>query len=302
MDLRCDNCGAALVVDPGQRTTRCPYCASPAIVERPPAPDRPTPAFTLPFTVGEGRAREIVRGWLGSRGFFREPELRNATIEEMRGVYVPAYLYAAIARTSYRAEIGEEYQETETYTEKDSQGNTVTRTRTVTKTEWRDLAGEHASYVMDVVVTASRGLANAELEAVEPFDLRQMRRYTPALLSGWIAEEPTRALDACVKMARDEALAGVARALERFMPGDKHTGLVQGTTLESETASLMHVPVWVLAARHDPKKPAVRIVVNGQTGRTFGKAPLSVPRVVGAIVLGLAIVALIVFLLQRGGG
>lgn len=301
MDLRCETCGAALVVTAAERTARCPYCGSPSIVERAPTRDRPDPTFTLPFVVGQERAREIVRGWLSSRGFFRTPELRHATIEEMRGVYVPAYLYAAVARSTYRARIGEDYQETETYTTKDSDGNTVTRTRTVTKTEWCDLAGRHASYVMDVVVTASRGLANAELEAVEPFDLRQMRRYSPALLSGWIAEEPTLTLDECVRSARDEALAKIRRELDAFMPGDKHADLTFETTLEHEAASLTHVPVWVLAARHDPRKPAVRILVNGQTGLTYGKAPLAWVRiVVVAVVVVVAIVCLVVAL-TRGG-
>src|SRR5690606_16192924 len=118
-----------------------------------------------------------------TRGFFRDPKLKTASISEMRGVYVPAYLYAAIAHSSYSASIGEEYQETETYTTTVN-GKTVTRTRTVTKTEWRPLSGRHSAYVMDVIVTASRGLPNAELEAVEPFDLRQMRRYDGALISG----------------------------------------------------------------------------------------------------------------------
>ena len=283
-----------------ERTTRCPYCASPAIVQRPPSRDLPEPAFTMPFVVGTERARELVRGWLSSRGFFRAPELKTATIEEMRGVYVPAYLYAAVARSTFRAQIGEHYQETETYTEKDSQGNTVTRTRTVTKTEWRELAGRHASYVMDVVVTASRGLANAELEAIEPFDLRQMRRYAPALLAGWIAEEPTLSLDDCVRTARAEALQKVGRALGAFMPGDTHTDLAFETSLEGETASLVHVPVWVLAARHDPKKPPVRIVVNGQSGLAHGKAPLSALRIAVAVVFGLVVLAAAYLLATRG--
>ncbi len=301
MDLRCDNCGAALVVSGSERTTRCPYCASPSIVERPPTRDQPSPTFTLPFVVGQERAREVVRGWLASRGFFREPQLRSATIEEMRGVYVPAYLYAAVARSAYRAQIGEEYQETETYTDKDANGNTVTRTRTVTKTEWRDLAGRHASYVMDVLVTASRGLANAELESVEPFDLRQMRRYSPALLSGWIAEEPTLSLDDCVRSARGEALAKVGRELDAFMPGDRHTGLTFQTDLEHETAALLHVPVWVLAARHDPQKPPVRILVNGQTGLTHGVAPLSWRRIAVVVLLVIAaLLALFLALSVRG--
>lgn len=302
MDLRCDNCGAALVVDASARTTRCPYCASPAIVERPPAPDRPVPAFTLPFTVGGERAHAAVRAWLRSRGFFRDPKLRTAAISEMRGVYVPAYLYAAIARSDYEAEIGEEYSETETYTVSVN-GKTETRTRTVTKTEWRSLRGRHTGYVMDVLVTASRGLANHELELLEPFDLKQMRRYEPAFFSGWIAEEPVLTLAQCYELARREALAKVASALAEFMPGDSHRALRHTTHLQHESAALMHVPVWILAARHDPTKPPVRVVMNGQSGEVFGQAPLSWPRIllaIGIVVLLLGGALLLAWLRSEG--
>jgi DNA-directed RNA polymerase subunit RPC12/RpoP len=290
LDLRCDNCGASLVVDAHVRTARCPYCASPAIVERPPSHDRPVPVFTLPFVVDTEHAHALVRRWLHSHGFFRDPKLRTAVIDEMRGVYVPAYLYAAIARSQYAAEIGEDYTETQTYTTTDSKGNSVTRTRQVTKTEWRSLQGRRSGYVMDVIVTASRGLPNHELERIEPFDLRQMRRYHPGLFAGWIAEEPTLTLGACFELARAEALEKVGRALAAFMPGDSHRSLRHSTTLEHETAALMHVPVWILAARHDPQKPPVRIVMNGQSGEVFGRAPLSWARIILVIVVVLAII------------
>ncbi len=35
------------------------------------------------------------------------------------------------------------------------------------------------------------------------------------------------------------------------------------------------VPIWVFAVRYDEKKPPLRILVNGQTGKVFGKIPIS---------------------------
>jgi len=285
VDLQCQNCGAALVVTGYERTAKCPYCASPQIIERPALPDRPQPSFTIPFAIGVGPAQELVRGWLKSRGFFRDPSLKTAAISEIRGVYVPAYLYAAVAHSSFSASIGEDYQETESYTDYDANGNPQTRTRSVTRTEWRPISGWHSAYVMDVVVTASRGLQNAELSAIEPFDLRQMRRYSDALIAGWIAEEPTLSREQCLEQARAEALQKTGSALSRFMCGDRQTGLRYETRFENETADLMHVPVWVLAARHDPTKPPLRLLVNGQSGATFGHAPLSALRIAILIVL-----------------
>jgi hypothetical protein len=238
-----------------------------------------------------------VRHWQKSRGIFTHSGLKRANIDTIKGVYVPAYLYTALAHTSYRAQIGENYQETETYTTTDSNGNTVTRTRTVTKTEWRSLHGRHSSYVTDVLVTASRGVTNAELELVEPFDYRGLRRYAPGLLSGWIAEDPTMTVEECVALARAETLQVVGQALGGFMPGDSHRELAYQTNLERETIDLVHVPLWVLAVRHDPQKPPVRVLVNGQTARVWGKAPLSWVKIVLAVVGVLApIVAVVIWI------
>ena len=304
MNVECQTCGASLVLEAAERTAVCPYCASPSVVERPPAPGRPVPVFGLGFVLTRDAASLAVRDWLGRRGWFVRSGVKSGSIDSIRGVYVPAYLYTAMAQTAYRAEIGEDYQETETYTETDSQGNTVTRTRTVTRTEYRSLAGQHAGYVMDVLVTASRSLPNAELEAIEPFDLRMIRRYSPALLSGWTAEEPTLDPAQCAALARQETLEKIGQELASFMPGDSHTGLWFQTALDRESADLIYVPVWVLAVRYDAKRPPFRMVINGQTGAIHGKAPLSWLKILLAVLIVLALIAtpFVVAALTGGSG
>ena len=290
--LQCQECGAELVL--GQyRTTVCPYCACPTVVERPAAPDRPNPAFVLPFTVTREHATAAVRRWQSRLRLVRR-SLDQATIEEIKGVYVPAYLYSAVCSAQYQAEIGENYTVVETYTTTVN-GKTVTRTRTRTKTEWRFLSGEHAAYATDLVVTASRGLPNAELEHIEPFDLRTLRRYGAPLVSGWLVEEPSLTLAECTALAREEAQRQEAARLEAFMPGDSHRGLTFTMSLRDETIDPILVPVWVLAIRPEPSLPAVRVVANGQSAEVWGPERLSPVKIVlwvlGALVLiGLAVV------------
>ena len=96
----CNQCGASLAFE-GVRTTTCPYCASPNFVERPPSTNQPNPTFCLPF-IGDAKwARARFERWLGSRTMFADSALKRATVEDMRGVYLPAYLYSAVARTDY---------------------------------------------------------------------------------------------------------------------------------------------------------------------------------------------------------
>lgn len=296
--LACETCGASLVVG-NQRTAACPYCASPSVVERPATVDRPNPAFVIAFGAGDELPKRALATWVSSQSIFADSALSRAKVEDLKGIYVPAYLYSAVARSSYSAEIGEEYQETETYTVTVN-GKTETRTRTVTKTEYRSLHGEKVGYVTDVIVTASKGLPNAELEAVEPFDLRQLRRYDPALISGWLTEEPSHVPAECMALARGEAVTLEGKRLSAFMPGDSHRELVYKTRVEWETLDPVLVPVWVLAVRYRLDKPPLRIVVNGQTGQAAGKAPLSPIKIGIAVMLAVIMIIGIVVLVMGG--
>jgi hypothetical protein len=293
--FECGECGAVLTVASYERSTVCPYCDAPAVVERS-GTVAASPAFALGFVIPRERAHELARAWIRGRWFARSDFLR-APIGKTRGVYLPAYLYGAVARTRYAAEIGEAYTETETYTTTDSQGRTVTRTRVVTKTEWRPLEGEHAAYVRDVVVTASRSLPNDVLERIEPFDLRALRRYAPAMIAGWQSEEPSLEPAACGELARAEAVAKIGEELPRFMPGDSYRGLRYQTSVASECLDLVLLPIWVLAVRYADGKPAARVLVNGQSGRVSGDVPRSAWKIALAVLACLGLIALGVLLL-----
>ena len=295
----CGTCGAGLQFT-GVRTETCPYCASDNFVERPPAADRPRPEMVIAFTGDAAVARRRLDAWLGSRTWFADARIKRARIEDLRGVYLPAYLYSAVSQTDYTASIGEHYTETETYETTDSEGRKKTQTRSVTRTEYRPLAGHHVGYVTDVLVSASLGLGHAELGAIEPYDFLQLRRYSPAVITGWIAEEFSRDADDCRRASRAEAIDEVGLRLRRFMPGDSHSDLAWRTTVAWESLAPVLVPVWVLAVRYRDDRPPLRVVINGQTGAIAGKVPLAWWKIALAVVV-VAAVAAAIALLWHGG-
>lgn len=296
--FRCEGCGAALSLRASERTQICPYCASPNVVAGALDTTRPEPRFCVPHAQGETLARQALADWQKRLGFFRHPGVRRAHLENFKGVYVPGVLYSAVARARYDVSIGEEYYETETYTTTEN-GKTVTRTRQVKKHEWVPLSGEYDAYATDVVVSASSGIPNDELEAVEPFDFRGLRRYSPGLVAGWPVETPSRSDADCLAMARKELQAGINQRLAAFMPGDRHSDLSSSTRIEHESAEPMLVPLWVLALKYDEQKPALRVLINGQTGKTAAKVPWSWPRIAVAIVAGLLVVGGIVLFAMK---
>ena len=58
------------------------------------------------------------------------------------------------------------------------------------------------------------------------------------------------------------------------------------------------LPVWVLAIRYAKDKPLVRLVINGQTGKLWGRSPLSWPKIVASILFAIAVIVAISLVLR----
>jgi len=284
LEVSCAACGARLIIATTRRTARCPYCDSPSVVDRPATEDRPDPIFAIGFAVDRDQARSALRAYLQHRRW-APGALRRATADKVEGVYLPSYLYSAVASSGFTAQIGENYTELQFDPKRK-------RMRRVTKTELRSLRGGHRCYVADRFVTASQGVANSELEAVEPFDPGDLRRYGPALVSGWVSEEPSLGREACLELARAEARDGVRVRLVGFMPGDSHHSLQCTTDLTDEALDLVLLPVWVCSVRWRHDRPPVRLLVNGQTGAVGGEIPVSWAKIAAAVGAGLALAGL----------
>jgi hypothetical protein len=257
------------------------------------------PRFAIAFARDERVVKRALRAWIGSRSWLVDPALRRATVADLRGVYVPSYLYSAAARTSYSVRIGEHYTVEESYYESEPDGKRVEKTRSVTRTEYRPLAGHHLGYITDVLVSASRGVASSELARLGPWDFRQLRRFAPELISGWICETSAIAEPQCLATARARAHEDIGDRLRGFLPGNSHSDLRWRSDLEWESLDAMVVPVWVLAVRYRGDRQPLRVLINGQTGMVFGRAPWSRWRVALAIVALAAAAALAWWLMRE---
>ncbi len=289
LSLGCDSCGARICFETGQRTTRCPFCDTALVVDRPAIHDRPQPVFALGFTIDRDSAVKAVRQWL-CRQKLRPSGMNAAAAQAIAGIYLPCYLYSAAANSGYQAGIAENY--TRLAVDKDGAGIR-------SGTEYRDFAGRHATYVSDILVTASRGVSNDELQAIEPFDLSRLCRYSPGIIAGWNSEEPSLSTQDCLRLGRVEGDAAVAALLRDFMPGDGVATLSHSTEFTEESLDHTLVPVWVLAIRDHPQKPPVRILVNGQTGKVGGKLPHSKAKLGVLIVAGFLALAALFMLLSK---
>lgn len=293
--IRCENCGAEIATEPGQRSYTCPFCDSTYVTEF--APDetgRQPPEFVIGFAITHDEANQRFRQWLNENSWFRPGDLKMAKIEQrLRGIYLPFWAFAMLAHSRWEASIGEHWYRTETYTTTVN-GKTVTRTRRVQETEWWPLAGRHHRFYSGYLVSGSRGLPQSEAERIKPFYLQELKRYAPMYLAGWSAEEYSVERDTALDVCQREFYSREQSNVAAFLPGDTHRSLTVHTDFSKISSDLILLPIYILSYRYRDK--VYRFLLNGQTGRSAGDKPVSGKRIASAIIAALVIVAICVLI------
>jgi len=294
--FKCESCGATVSYDPALKTMACAYCGSTYVVEVE-GQQVERPGRVVPFAFARDHAEKLFWQWLG-KGFFRPRDLtKKSTINEIRGVYMPFWAFDADADSDWSADAGYNYTEQEAYTDKDEKGNTVTKYRNVTKTRWQPARGEHTAHYEDWLISASQGLDQDWVGKIVPFQMEQAKPYSGDYLAGFAAENPSLTAAEGKVTAEVELKEKETEQCGRMVPGDTHRNLHVATRLSRWSYDLALLPLWIAAYRY--KDDVYRFLVNGQTGKVEGKAPISWVKLIvvlliaaGAIGLGVGLWAI----------
>ncbi len=285
--MRCTNCGATAELQLSNVATKCAFCGAP-LVE---ADQATTPAEgVVPFAVTREEAGKRFSDWLKGLWFRPSSLKRLADLKELRGVYVPSWIFDASAESSWTAEAGYTYFDTETVTNDDGS----TEERQVERIRWEPASGQHAESYVDLIVSGSRGLGPEELEKIGPFALGDaLFGFNRDFLAGFEAEAPA--------ILPAEAWVTAAKWVEQFeyqacdreVPGDTHRFLNVDTRTSDESYQSALLPVFIGAYAYAGK--VFRVLVNGRTGETKGEAPWSFWKITLFVLFIAAILAAIYF-------
>lgn len=286
--LQCQQCGAGLQLRRLDKTVTCPWCQSSNVVQRPPRQGIPPPSFVVGFARPEDEVRRLVARWGHHAPWYAPGGFKHPQVELLKPVYLPAYLFTGEAEVRWTARAGYTYTKQE-------------KNKSVTATEWHDVAGRARLRLPDLLVSASHQVKNPELEQIEPFDLGRLAAYSDAAVAGWPAEEAARTPGAVTEEYEREATVYLQRRVAQLVPGEKKGEPRVAWTPAGQSADLVLVPVWTMLVRYSPTRPRVRVLVNGQTGKVWGKVPISAPKVTAAVLAVLAFLAGLAWFLKHGG-
>ncbi len=285
--LRCETCGAAISFAGIELAKSCDFCGSPHVREQETRADLIRPESLVPFLVEQGQATNEFQKWLGSN-WFRPGDLKKrAKVGAVSGVYIPYWTFDAHVFSQWRAEAGYYYYTTETYTTQEN-GQTVTKTRQVRHTRWEPAAGHRSDHYDDVLVVASQGVDEKLANKLATFDTSRLQPYDPRFLAGWRAEEYAVAIDEAWPKAQGRIESSQQGRCSSDVPGDTQRFLQVHNSFSGQSYKHILLPLWIASYRY--KEKSYRFLINGQTGEVSGEAPLSVWRILFAIVVAISVI------------
>ncbi|MGN0819659.1 MAG: hypothetical protein ACI4M6_04575 [Christensenellaceae bacterium] len=282
--LRCSNCGAVMEVDSDDIALFCPYCHTSHVLKTEDIKGI-KPNAIYPFTISSEQAVVYAKKWAKSKFFAPKSFKKTLTEKNIRGIYNPCWTFDSQTYTRYDGRVGD--RKTRTVRTKNG-------TRTETYIVWRSISGEISRRYDDVTISASNSFEQRSLERIMNCSPTSIRVYEKKYLAGFYANHYQKD----VKQSWDEAKSFMDSDIRKAIAQKHHAEVVDyintSTVHKNVTYKYVLLPVWALFFPY--KKKRYEVFVNGNTGLTTGKSPVSFLKVLLAVGLGCLLV-LVIFLL-----
>jgi DNA-directed RNA polymerase subunit RPC12/RpoP len=269
--IHCNTCGAETQLGPNVTADKCVFCGAPVVAETM-SQRLIRPRGVLPFAIPREKADGEFRAWLASRWFAPSDLVAQARAAALTGVYIPCWTYDCNTQTDYTGERGDDYWDTETYTEMVN-GQAETRTRQVRKTRWWPCSGTVENSFDDLLVLATRSLPPKHAAALEPWDLPNLTPYADEFLAGFACESYQIDLPSGFEQAKKQTTGPIERSVINDIGGDHQRISSLDTRYLDVTFKHILLPIWISAYRF--RDQTYRFLVNARTGEVQGERPYS---------------------------
>ena len=284
----CPSCCAELICDETTAVTACPYCGNPSVV-----PGQLSgvlkPDFVIPFKVTKEKAIAALKEHYKGRPFLPNAFKQKNHLEEIKGVYVPFWLFDGTAD----CDAVYDCEKTHTYRSGDYD---------VIHTDHFEVLREGSVSFNRIPVDGSTKMPDDYMDSIEPFDYGALKEFSTGYMPGYMADKYDVSAEECSERAdaraentaeqclRDSVI-NYSSVLERHKNIRLHRGEVKYALL----------PVWLLTTKWNGENWL--FAMNGQTGKFVGKLPVDKKKkwAIFAGVYAAAVAAVAAVMLFPGG-
>ena len=255
----CKSCGGEIVGDDTLAASSCPFCGNPIVVMGQFSGDL-RPDYVIPFKLDKNAAKAGLKKHLEGKRLLPKIFKDQNHIDEIKGVYVPFWLFDADADASIR------FRATKTKVWSDSKYD-------YTETSYYMVYRGGSISFHHVPVDGSSKMADDLMESIEPYDFSEAVPFQTAYLAGYMAdrydvtpENSQNRANERVKHSTEEVFSSTVLGYDTVMPENSRVQLHGGT------ARYALYPVWLLNTTWNGKQYV--FAMNGQTGKFVGDLPV----------------------------
>ena len=255
----CKSCGGEIVGDETLGATSCPYCDNPVVMTGQFSGSL-KPDYVIPFKKSKEDAKKAMRQHTKGKRLLPKVFKDENHIEEIKGVYVPFWLFDAHADANIR------YKATKIHTWSDSNYY-------YTRTSYFAVHRSGSIGFERVPVDGSTKMADDLMESIEPYDFADAVDFKTAYLSGYFADKYDVDADDSITRANQRIKNSTEQAFAETVNGYSSVVPESSTIkLSSGKARYALYPVWLLNTNWKGQKYV--FAMNGQTGKFVGNLPL----------------------------
>ncbi len=255
----CKSCGGEIIAEETTAASSCPFCGNPVVMMEQLSGSW-KPDLVIPFKLDKKAAKEGFRKYLKGKKLLPKVFSEENHLEEIKGVYVPFWLFQADADARMR------YKATRVRTWSDSRYN-------YTETSFYSVVRAGEIGFDRVPVDGSTKMVDDLMEALEPFHAGDAVDFQTAYLAGYLADKyDVSAQDSIeranqrIRKSTEQAFARTVQGYASVIPENSNIRLTKGKT------QYALYPVWLLRTVWKDKQ--YMFAMNGQTGKFVGDLPL----------------------------
>lgn len=271
---RCPDCNAEIFADINTSATFCIYCGNTAILK-----DKLSGKFKpdgiIPFTITKEEAVLEFKKHIKNKILASSTFLKNCNIEKITGIYVPFWVNNLEVDVKFN---GHGY--------KNPKYDPITSTYSFEKV----LAKRHIKVNFeDVPIDGSTKLDDDMMFNVFPYDMKKIKEYHHAYLSGFFAEKYDDNLENHLSDLKQKSYSTVDKAIKESVQIYSEFNLIEkDIKMNSIKSKYILVPVWMLNIKY--KNKIYPFIMNGQTKEFIGDVPISNFKMFLLVILSLLLV------------
>ena len=273
----CNNCNAEGMLDKREIAHTCPFCGSPSVVENGEI-DAMRPNAVIPFSVSKDNAINIAHKWAKGKLFAPKDFKQNFNAEKVNGVYLPAFTFDMQTYSVYNGSLGEYYYTTTT---KDGQQVKERHTR------YFPVSGNYQQFFNDLAVSATDAVPSSVMQTLMDYNYSQSVEYKAEYLYGFSALLYSKNGKSCLETAKSNTKSRIRSGILRKYTYDTVESLDVRTSYYDIKFRYVLLPMYI--CNYTYKEKSYPFYINGRTGKTKGKSPVSALKV-GLLVGGIALV------------